>query len=373
MPLSNPLCLVNEFGQSLWLDDLRRDLITSGELKRLIEEECVRGLTSNPTIFQKAITGSSAYDEQIQPLADAGNSVDEIYEALVIKDIRAAADLFLPLYTDTNGADGYVSIEVSPKLAYDTAGTVQEALRFWQTIDRPNIMIKIPATLEGVPAIQQVIAAGINVNVTLIFSLERYQAVVDAYLSGLEALANQGGDVSRIASVASFFVSRVDAAVDKLLEAKQAAGEDVSALLGKAAIANAAVAYHIWEEISKGERFAGLKAKGAHPQRLLWASTGTKNPNYRDVLYVEELIGDQTVDTVPPATLDAFRDHGVARATLAEKTVDAQAMLDRLAAAGIDLAAVTHKLEEDGVKSFAASFDDLINALAAKRKVMVSV
>ncbi|WP_218082528.1 transaldolase [Anthocerotibacter panamensis] len=370
MAISNPLCMVNEFGQSLWLDDLRRDLITSGELKRLIEEDCVRGLTSNPTIFQKAIMGSASYDDQIRLLNEQHKSVDEVYESLVIDDIRHAADLFRPLYDATQGADGYVSIEVSPRLAYDTEGTVTEAIRFWKTIDRPNIMIKIPATLQGVPAVERVIAEGINVNVTLIFSLERYQAVTRAYIEGLGALAAKGGDVSKVASVASFFVSRVDAAVDKLLEAKQT---DVSALFGKAAIANAALAYKIWEGIFGGEAFVSLKARDAKPQRLLWASTGTKNPSYRDVLYVEELIGAQTVDTLPPATLTAFKDHGVARPTLEAKVGEAQAILDQLHLVGIDMVAVTQKLEDEGVKSFAASFEDLMTALAAKQKVVATV
>jgi transaldolase len=366
--MANPLCLVNEFGQSLWLDDLRRDLITSGELKRLIEEDCVRGLTSNPTIFQKAITGSSAYDSQIRELQDAGKSVEEVYEALVMQDIRDAADLFRPLYDESAGADGYVSIEVSPRLAYDTEGTVQEALRFWKTIDRPNVMIKIPATLPGVPAVARVIAEGINVNVTLIFSLERYQAVVDAYIEGLHSFAAKGGNVHQVASVASFFVSRVDVAVDAQLDAL-----GNTELQGKAAIANAAMAYHMWEDVFNGAPFADLKTQGGRPQRLLWASTGTKNPNYRDVLYVEELIGEQTVDTLPPATLKAFRDHGVARSTLSEKATQAEAMLATLKTSGIDMVAVTTKLEEEGVKSFSASFDDLINALADKRKVVAAV
>jgi len=368
MTISNPLCLVNEFGQSLWLDDLRRDLITSGELKRLIEEDCVRGLTSNPTIFQKAITGSASYDVQIRELHDQGKTLDEVYEGLVTADIRAAADLFFPLYEATQGADGYVSIEVSPRLAYDTEGTIQEALRFWKMIDRPNIMIKIPATAQGVPAVEKVISEGINVNVTLIFSLERYQEVVHAYLAGLTTLAAQGGDVSRVASVASFFVSRVDAAVDKLL-----AAQGNEALQGKAAIANAALAYEIWENVFKGEAFAALKAQSAQTQRLLWASTGTKNPSYRDVLYVEELIGEATVDTLPPATLQAFKDHGVARATLASQIPTAQQTITDLTALGVDLAAVTQQLENEGVKSFSASFEDLMNSLAAKRKVMAAV
>jgi len=370
MAISNPLCMVNEFGQSVWLDDLRRDLITSGELKRLIEEDCIRGLTSNPTIFQKAILGSTAYDSQIRALIDQDQPVDAIYEALVVQDIRAAADLFYPLYQESKGGDGYVSIEVSPRLAYDTEGTIQEALRFWQTIDRPNIMIKIPATAQGVPAVERVISEGINVNVTLIFSLERYRAVADAYLKGLTTLSAKGHSPSMVASVASFFVSRVDAAIDKQLEAKGEAGQ---ALMGKAAIANAAMAYQIWSGLFEGESFSALKAQGANPQRLLWASTGTKNPQYRDVLYVEELIGPQTVDTLPPATLSAFRDHGVAKSTLSAKTVDAQAILDQLQGLGIDMAAVTQKLEDEGVKSFAASFDDLIQALSQKRQVVAQV
>ncbi|WP_287130891.1 transaldolase [Candidatus Cyanaurora vandensis] len=370
MTITNPLCLVNEFGQSFWLDDLRRDLITSGELKRLIEEDCVRGLTSNPTIFQKAIMGSTDYDEQIRQLNAQQKSVEEVYEGLVLDDIRAAADLFYPLYIDSQGGDGYVSIEVSPRLAYDTEGTIQEAMRFWKEIDRPNIMIKIPATHQGVPAVERVISEGINVNVTLIFSLERYQAVVDAYLKGLRTLQAKGGDVSKVASVASFFVSRVDVAIDKLLEEKIAAGAEVQGLLGKAAIANAALAYEIWEGVFGGERFADLKALGAKSQRLLWASTGTKNPNYRDVLYVEELIGVETVDTLPPATLKAFKDHGVARATLVSQTAQAHATSTGLQAAGIDMQAVTQQLEDEGVKSFSASFEDLINSLAAKREVV---
>ncbi len=370
---SNPLCMVNEFGQSVWLDDLRRDLITSGELKRMIEEDCLRGLTSNPTIFQKAITTSSDYDQQIRALIDQGQSTDGIYEALVFQDIQGAADLFRPLYDATQGSDGYVSIEVSPRLAYDTEGTILEALRFWKTLDRPNIMIKIPATLAGIPAIERVISEGINVNVTLIFSLERYRAVTAAYLAGLHTLAAKGGDVSKIASVASFFVSRVDAAVDGQLDTKIKAGQSgLAGLLGKAAIANAALAYQIYDQIFNGEPFAALKTKGAQAQRLLWASTGTKNPNYRDVLYVEELIGANTVDTLPPATLKAFRDHGVAQSTLELQIPSAEQVLAGLAAVGIDIEAVTTQLEDAGVKSFAASFDELLQALAAKQQLVTT-
>jgi len=321
----------------------------------------VRGLTSNPTIFEKAITGSADYDEQMRLLVQAGKSVAEIYEALVMDDIRQAADILRPVYDQTHGADGFVSLEVSPALAHDTDGTIAEASRLFAAVDRPNLMIKIPATSEGVPAIEATIANGINVNVTLIFSVTHYQAVIEAFLSGLEKLAAAGGNVSRLASVASFFVSRVDTSVDKAL---QAVGE--TELQGKIAVANAKLAYACFQEVIDSPRWKVLAEKGARPQRPLWASTGTKNPNYRDTIYVDDLIGPHTVNTMPPQTLSAFRDHGQLAETVTGGVEEARHFLAALAAAGIDMDRVTQELLQAGVASFSASFDQLLDGLKEK-------
>ena len=358
---------VQRLGQSFWFDNISRGLIESGELQRLIDLG-VGGLTSNPTIFEKAIAGSSDYDDAILELARAGKNVEETYEALTIEDIRAAADLLRLTYDRTERADGYASLEVSPHLAYDTDGTVAEARRLFATLDRSNVMIKVPATSEGIPAVRRLIGQGINVNVTLTFSLDAYRNVRQAYIDGLEDLEHSGGDVSRVASVASFFVSRVDTAVDKLLEERAAdGGDDVKELLGRAAIANAKLAYRNFRDDFGGERFASLRPKGAQVQRPLWASTSTKNPEYSDVMYVESLIGPDTVNTLPEATLTAFLEHGQAARTLDQDVQDAALDIDSMEQAGISMEQVTAKLLADGVKLFADSYDKLIANIEEKR------
>lgn len=349
-----------KLGQSIWFDYIKRDLITSGELQKLIDMG-LRGMTSNPTIFDKAISGSTDYDDDIRQLLDKNHSTEEVYESLALKDISMAADLLLPVYRNTNGYDGYVSIEVNPHLAHKTDETIEQAKRLFKTLNRPNIMVKIPGTLEGLPAITEVIGSGVNVNVTLIFSNEIYKQVAEAYIKGLEKLDADGGDISKIASVASFFVSRVDTSCDKELEAK-----GNKELMGKIAIANSKIAYELSHEIFSGERWENLKLKGAKVQRLLWASTGTKNPDYPDTLYVDELIGAETVNTIPPATLDAFLDHGKLKVTLDKNLNEAREQLTKLAQLGIDLNKITDKLQMDGVKSFADSFDSLMKSISEK-------
>jgi len=370
----NPLVHLFDFGQSVWVDDLRRDMITSGELKHLIEAEGVRGLTSNPAIFEKAIVGSADYDQQIR--ANAGKSVAEIYEELVIKDIQDAADLFRPLYEASGKGDGYVSLEVSPHLARDTEGTLSEARHLWQRVNRPNLMIKVPGTPEGIPAFEQLIAEGINVNVTLLFSRHAYAAVADAYLRGLEA--NPAPNLSGVASVASFFLSRIDTAVDQLLQAKLLTTDDpvlaarLKGLLGKVAVANAKLAYRHYHSVFNSPRFAALEQRMARPQRLLWASTGTKNPDYRDVLYVEELVGPNTVNTMPPATLKACADHCELRPSLEERLEHAEEVLAELAEVGIDLDRVTDDLLADGLAKFSGPFDKLLASIRAKTDLVTS-
>ena len=354
---NNPLRELNDYGQSVWLDYIRRDLVTSGGLARLILEDGVTGLTSNPAIFEKAIGGGNEYAPAIRALKRQGCDAMALYEALAIEDIRGAADLLKPVFKAAEGRDGYVSLEVSPFLARDTAATVNEARRLWQAVARPNLMIKVPATPEGLPAIEALIAEDINVNVTLLFARQTYERVAERYLAGLEHRAAAGGEIGHVASVASFFVSRIDSAVDPLVP---------EPLRGKTAIANAKLAYAGYERIFSGPRWEALAAKGAQPQRLLWASTGTKNPAYRDVMYVEELIGSNTVNTLPPATLDAFRDHGRCRASLHE-SLGASAALSAVAAAGVSLDAVTDKLLEDGVRLFAGAFGQLLEAVEAAR------
>jgi len=358
-------------GQSVWFDNIERGLIESGALQHLIDSGVV-GITSNPTIFEKAITGSSHYDDDLQQLGANGTDASTVFQTVALQDIASAADLLRPVYDRTNGGDGYVSIEVSPTLAHDLAGTLTEARQLWSALSRPNIMIKVPATPEGIPAIRTLISEGINVNVTMIFALDNYREVANAYLSGLEDRAAAGEALDRVASVASIFVSRIDVAVDALLEKRIAETsdpdkqEELRGLRGKAAIANAKAAYKAWQEIYAGARFEPLKAKGAHNQRLLWASTGAKNPAYRDVLYVEELIGPDTVDTMPPATLDAFVDHGRVRASLLEGLGQVEDTLNSLRAAGIDLDGVMQKLQDDGVAAFAKSFETLLGAIDKK-------
>jgi transaldolase/glucose-6-phosphate isomerase len=353
--------------QSIWYDNIRRGMIKSGELQKLIDLG-VTGLTANPTIFEKAIAGSTDYDDVLLELARAGKSTSEIYEDLVINDIRSAADLLRPVYDRTDGVDGYASLEVSPHLAFDTDGTVAEAQLFFAMLGRPNVLIKVPATPEGVPAIRRLISQGINVNVTLIFSLEAYRQVQEAYISGLEELARSGGDLSKVASVASFFVSRVDTAVDHQLEELIRQGnEDLQDLLGKAAIANAKLAYREFQKTFGTPRFAGLKAKGARVQRPLWASTGTKNPTYSDIFYVENLIGPNTVNTMPDATLMAYLDHGRVSETIAKGMPEAEKSLDLLEQAGISIEQVAARLLADGVKAFADSFDKLMTNIEEKK------
>jgi transaldolase/glucose-6-phosphate isomerase len=355
IPATDAVADANRLGQSIWYDNIRRGLIASGELDRLVAAG-LRGVTSNPAIFAKAIAGSGDYAEAIA--ATPSGSPEAIYERLAIEDIRAAADALLPVYEESGRRDGYVSLEVSPVLAHDTAGTVAEAVRLWREVARDNLMIKVPATPEGIPAIRALIVLGINVNVTLLFATAAYERVAEAYVSGLEQYAACGGDVSRIASVASFFVSRIDSAVDPLVPLD---------LRGRVAIANAKVTYERYKRICAGERWRALAARGAQTQRLLWASTSTKDPAYRDVVYVEELIGPETVNTVPPATFDAFRDHGRARPSLEEDVPAAHATLAELERFGLDFDRVTDRLLEEAVEAFQDAFDALLAAVACTR------
>ncbi len=357
----NPIQKLHSLGQSIWYDNIERRLLKNGELAGMIERGEIRGVTSNPSIFNNAIANSSDYDEALIPLAKKGLSKGEIYENLAVADIQAACDLFLPLYKDSNGGDGYVSLEVSPYLAHDTDGTCADAARLWKWVERPNLMIKIPATKAGLPAITQTLAAGINVNVTLIFSVERYKEVMEAYFAGLEQRMENGEPIDHVASVASFFVSRIDSVVDKQLQGKS------DALMGKVAIANAKVAYGVNKEMFSGQRWDTLKAAGAQIQRALWASTSTKNPAYPDTLYVDQLIGPNTVNTVPPKTLEAFADHGNAEMTLEADVADAKSVFEALDTLGISMADVTQGLEDAGVKSFADAFTSLLNAVENRR------
>jgi transaldolase len=354
--------LFDEQGQAVWLDFIERKLLTGGGLERMVNEDGLRGVTSNPSIFQKAIEGSEAYDAQIEALIseNPGMAVDALYEAVAIEDIRAAADILVGVWKSSSKSDGFVSLEVSPHLARDTEGTIAEARRLWRRVDRPNLMVKVPATAEGIPAIEQLISEGINVNATLMFSLEDYEGVSGAYIRGLEKCDTPAS----VASVASFFVSRVDTKVDAALEA--IGSDEALALRGKAAVANAKLAYRRFLEIFHGERFAPLAARGARVQRPLWASTSTKNPDYSDVLYVDELIGPETVNTLPVATMDAFRDHGRVRTTVTEDVGAAEATLADLAGLGVDFDAVTAELQVEGVAAFADSFDKLLAALETK-------
>ena len=357
---------IQDIGQSIWYDNISREMIASGELKELVDLG-VSGLTSNPTIFDKAISGSSDYDDQLVDLARTGASDDEIYATLVIKDIRAAAELLRPAYDRTDGADGYASLEVNPHLAHDTDGTIAEGRRLFAALDRPNVLVKVPATAEGMPAIRKLIGEGINVNVTLTFSLKAYRKVREAYISGLEDLDGSGGDVSRVASVASFFVSRVDTAVDAQLGARAGEGENrAMELVGKAAIANAKLAYRDFKENFAGERFGRLRSKGARVQRPLWASTSTKNPAYSDIMYPEALIGPDTVDTMPEVTLRAVLDHGVAVSRLEEDLQGAEEIFRSLEEVGVSMEQVTAQLLVDGVKLFADSFDSLMRNIKEK-------
>jgi len=376
--MTNPLLELKALGQSVWLDDIDRGQLRSGLFGRLIDEDGLAGATGNPTIFEHSITHDTTYDEQMQQLLQEGKGPKEIYEALAMTDERMVADLLRPIYDRTNGQDGFVSIEVSPYLAQDTEGTLSEVRRFWQTIDRPNLMVKIPSTPAGIPAIRRALAEGININITLIFSLENYRQVAEAYLDALEERRASGKDISHIASVASFFVSRVDVLVDHLLEDRIKATGDhaeqqkLTALQGKAAIANARLAYQEFKRLFGGPRFEALKQRGAHVQRPLWASTGAKNPAYRDVLYVEELIGPDTVNTMPLKTLESFRDHGRVRLSIEENLSPAQADLAALEDVGIHYDQVTRQLQEEGVQKFIDSFQKLFQCIESKQHVLRS-
>jgi transaldolase/glucose-6-phosphate isomerase len=363
-----PVEALGSLGQSVWIDYIRRDFTRSGELAALVEEG-VRGVTSNPSIFEKAIGGSAEYDTALLALLDADPDCTPInlFEAVAIVDIQEAADVLRPVYDSSGGADGFVSLEVSPTLAHDSEGTIRDARRLWAAVDRPNLMIKVPATPAGIPAVEELISEGINVNVTLMFSMQHYEDVARAYIRGLRRATNPEG----IASVASFFVSRVDSATDGALD--EIGSVEAAALRGVAAIANSKLAYRRYQEIFEGPDFADLKAAGARPQRVLWASTSTKDPAYRDVMYIEELVGDNTVNTVPPATLDAFMDHGVARADAVVEQVDeAAAEIDQLGAVGVDFDAITDQLQIDGVASFAAAFETMLETIELKSKHLLA-
>ena len=374
--MTNPLQQLKSHGQSVWYDNIDRSQLVSGQFNRLLDEDGVVGVTANPTIFEKSISAGHAYDEQMNQLIKEGKNTNDIYEAMVIHDIRTVADFLRPIYDQTNGQDGFVSLEVSPDLAHDTQGTISEASRFWHIVDRPNLMIKIPATPAGIPAIHQSLTNGLNINITLIFSLNDYREVTEAYISALEARHAAGKDISRIASVASFFVSRVDTLVDKLLEDKVKATNDPAqqqhfkSLEGKAAIANARLVYQEFKRIFESPRFAALQQAGAHVQRPLWASTSTKNPAYRDVLYAEELIGPHTVDTMPLETIQNFRDHGQARYSIEDNIPEAHDVIASLEAIGIHYDQVTQQLQNEGVQKFADSFHALFEGIASKQKAI---
>jgi transaldolase len=367
----NPINQLHSLGQSVWYDNIERRILRNGELAGIVENGKIRGVTSNPSIFNNAISKSNDYDEAVIHLAKAGKNKVEIYEALVIEDIQTACDLFITLYKDSMGGDGFVSLEVSPYLANNTKGTIEDARRLWKLVDRPNLMIKIPATINGLPAITQAIADGININVTLIFSIERYQEVMEAYLAGLETRLDAGYPIDHVSSVASFFVSRIDSNVDRRLQALVDEGKllltRARELQGKIAVANAKLAYVSYKGVFQGERFSKLKAKGGRVQRALWASTSTKDQNYTDTKYVDELIGPDTINTIPPKTLKAFEDHGIAKFTLEEAVPAAQSAMDDLAFTGISLAEVTKELEEQGVKSFTDAYTSLLESVEKRR------
>ena len=375
----NPLKDLQKFGQSVWLDYIRRNLITSGELQRLIDEDGLRGITSNPSIFEKAISGSNDYSDLLQSLRSRTDlDAKARYEILAIRDIQDAADILRPVYDSTRRRDGYISLEVSPYLARDTQGTIQEARTLWKAVGRENVMIKVPGTTEGIPAFQQLISEGININVTLLFAQEVYEKVAEAYIAGLEQLDARGGEVSKIASVASFFISRIDSAIDAIVSARLKSAKDpreqeqLKSILGKVAVANGKQTYQKYQALFGTERWKKLAAKGAQTQRVLWASTSTKNSSYSDVLYVEELIGPDTVNTIPPATLDAFRDHGHARLTLTENVEAANQVMNTVAKLGISMKEVTDQLTEDGVKLFADAFDKLLEAVEKNSRLETS-
>jgi transaldolase len=368
----NALLGLQKYGQSVWLDYIRRNIILNGDLQKLIDQDGLRGITSNPSIFEKAIAGSNDYTDLLTQLGKQGLPTGQIYERIVVRDIQDSADKLLPVYKSTNRRDGYVSLEVSPTLARDTQGTIEEALRLWKAVNRPNIMIKVPGTPEGVEPVRRLTSEGLNINITLLFAQEAYIAVAEAYLDGLEAALKAGKDISGIASVASFFVSRIDTLVDSNIDErlKNATGPDaqlLDSLRGKVAIANAKQAYRYYQQMIESPRWKALAAKGAQTQRLLWASTSTKNPKYRDVLYIEELIGPDTVNTIPPATMDAFRDHGVLRRTLDADLAAADKTMSDLEKAGISMKQVTGKLLDDAIKLFDDAFTQLHQVVDQKR------
>jgi len=367
---TNPLKALLSYGQSLWLDYIRRDLITSGKLKTMINDDGLRGMTSNPSIFEKAIADSHLYDDMLKSLGSRADlDATSRYEQIAIRDIQDAADILRPVYQSSEFRDGYVSLEVSPLLALETQKTIDEGRRLWKAVNRENVMIKVPGTAEGLPAIRQLIGDGININVTLLFAQEVYEKVAEAYIAGLEDLAKRGGNLKKMAGVASFFISRIDTLADSMIEDKLKTTKDaptqtlLKSLLGKVAIANGKLTYQRYQRIFSGPRWEALASKGAQTQRVLWASTSTKNPAYRDVMYVEELIGPDTVDTMPPGTVDAFRDHGRLRKRLAEDVAGAQKVMDDLAKAGISIKEVTTRLTTDGVKLFADAFHQLLAAV----------
>jgi transaldolase/glucose-6-phosphate isomerase len=367
---TNPLKALLSYGQSMWLDYIRRDLITSGSLKKMIQDDGLRGMTSNPAIFEKAIGESSLYDDMLKSLASRRDlDATGRYEQIAIRDIQDVADVLRPVYEESKFRDGYVSLEVSPLLALKTQETIEEARRLWKAVNRENVMIKVPGTAEGLPAIRQLIGEGININVTLLFAQEVYEKVAEAYVAGLEDLAKSGGNLKKTASVASFFISRIDSLVDSMIDDKLKTATDpqqktlLNTLKGKVAIANGKLTYQRYQRIFSGPRWEALSAKGAQTQRVLWASTSTKNPAYRDVMYVEELIGTDTVNTMPPATIDAFRDHGKLRNSLTENVSGAQKVMDDLAKSGISIKEVTAKLTTDGVKLFADAFHKLLGVV----------
>lgn len=363
---------LQKYGQSVWLDYIRRNIILNGELQKMIDQDGLRGITSNPSIFEKAIAGSNDYTDLLTQLGKQGLPTGQIYERIVVRDIQDAADKLLPVYKSTNRRDGYISLEVSPTLARDTEGTIEEARRLWKDVNRPNIMIKVPGTPEGVEPVRRLTSEGLNINITLLFAQEAYIAVAEAYLDGLEAALKAGKDISGIASVASFFVSRIDTLVDSTIDEhlKTAKGPDtqlLESLRGKVAIANAKQAYHYYQNMIECQRWKALAARGAQTQRLLWASTSTKNPKYRDVLYIEELIGPDTVNTIPPATMDAFRDHGVLRRTIDADVPAADKTMNDLAKAGISMKQITGKLLDDAIRLFDEAFNQLHQVVEQKK------
>ena len=365
---ANPLKALLSYGQSPWMDYIRRDLLTSGQLKRMIDQDGLMGMTSNPTIFEKAITGSKDYADILESPEVRNLDAKAVFEKIAIRDVQDAADIFKPVYQQSKRRDGYVSLEVSPLLANDTQGTIDEARRLWKAVGRENVMIKVPGTKEGLPAIRQLLEEGININITLLFAQRRYEEVAELFFQALEARVKKGQSIDHLASVASFFVSRIDTLIDSIIDTKLKTEKDanqralLTSLQGKVAIANAKLTYRKYQELYGGARWKALAAKGGQTQRLLWASTSTKNPKYADVMYVEELIGGDTVDTIPPATFDAFRDHGKVRPSLTENVDEAARVMANLQKAGISMQEVTDKLVVDGVKLFADAFKQLLEA-----------